>query len=43
VSKIEILSYGPFVKFQSIKLSGACKTIYKKGIESVNLQVSILI
>jgi hypothetical protein len=43
VSKVEMLSCGPSVKFRSIKLSGAYKTICKERIESVNLQVSILI
>jgi hypothetical protein len=43
VSKIEILSYGLFIKFRSIKLSSVYKTIYKKRIKSVNLQINILI
>jgi hypothetical protein len=43
MSKIKILSCGLSIKFRSIKLSGACKTIYKKEIESVNLQINILI
>jgi hypothetical protein len=43
MSKVKILSCRPFVKFRSIKLSGAYKTIYKEGIELVNLQVSTLI
>jgi hypothetical protein len=43
MSKIKILSCGLFVKFRSVKLSGAYKTIYKKGIKSINLQINTLI
>jgi hypothetical protein len=43
MSKVEMLFCGPFVKFRSVKLSSACKTICKEGIESVNLQVNTLI